>query len=99
MSDGIAIESTQEVLDLPFVHEAESGEIYLWRPNPTGDQQADIALGEHYARLTMFVAREFGVPLLLASVLRDMTLAGKFGGVEAGFIAAVTSTAQVGSLN
>lgn len=99
MPEAISLESAPEVLDLPFVHHADDGEIYLWNPKPTGDQQADIATGEHYARLTMFVAREFGVPLLLASVLRDMTLAGRFGGVEAGFIAAVTSAAQVGSLN
>jgi hypothetical protein len=91
--------ASQEVLDLPFVRETSDGEIYLWHPKPTGDQQADIAIGEHYARLTLFVAREFGVPLLLASVLRDMTLAGKFTGIEAGFIAAVASTAQVGALN
>ncbi|MDA9539637.1 hypothetical protein ACM41_26415 [Bradyrhizobium sp. CCBAU 21362] len=97
--DGATITTTPEVLDLPFVRETDDGEVFLWHPRPTGDRQADIAAGEHYARLTMFVAREFGVPLLLASVLRDMTLAGKFGGVEAGFIAAVTSVAQVGSLN
>lgn len=99
MSDSIAIEGTQEVLDLPFVHEADDGEIYLWRPAPTGNDQADIATGEYYARLTLFVSREFGVPLLLASVLRDMVAAGNFGGVEAGFISAITSAAQVGSLN
>lgn len=91
--------STPEVLDLPFVHETDGGDIFLWRPNPTGHRQADIATGEHYARLTMFIAKEFDVPLLLASVLRDMTLVGKFTGVEAGFIAAVASAAQVGSLN
>lgn len=91
--------TTPEVLDLPFVREADDGEIYLWHPKPSGDQQADIALGEHYARLTLHVARECGVPLLLASVLRDMVMAGHFGGVEAGFIAAVTSVAQVGSMN
>ncbi|MDX3970086.1 MAG: hypothetical protein QHD01_26275 [Bradyrhizobium sp.] len=99
MSDSNAIEGAPEVLDLPFVHEADDGEIYLWRPQPTGDDHADMATGEYYARLTLYVSREFGVPLLLASVLRDMVAAGKFGGVEAGFIAAVTSVAQVGSLN
>lgn len=99
MSDSIAIESTPEVLDLPFVHVADTGEVCLWRPNPTGHRDLDIMTGEHFARLTMLVAREFGVPMLLASVLRDMMLAGRFTGVEAGFIASVSCAAQVGSLN
>ncbi|MDF0495375.1 hypothetical protein [Bradyrhizobium yuanmingense] len=93
------IAATQEVLDLPFVREMDDGDVYLWHPKPTGDRAADIATGEYFARLTMLCAKEFDLPLLLASVLRDMTLAGKFTGVEAGFIAAVASTAQVGALN
>lgn len=99
MSEAIALESAQPVLDLPFVHEAENGDVFLWHPAPSGDRDADIATGEYFGRLTMVCAKEFGLPLLLASILRDMVIAGQFGGVEAGFIAAVASTAQVGSLN
>lgn len=99
MSEAIALEGTPEVLDLPFVHETEDGDVFLWHPNPTGHQEGDILTGEYYARVAMVVAKDFNLPMLLACVLRDMVLAGKFSGVEAGFIAAVVSAAQVGSLN
>lgn len=97
--DGLIATTPPEVLDLPFVRETDDGEVLLWNPNPTGHPQADIATGEYYGRITMLIAKEFGLPLLLASVLRDMTLVGKFTGVEAGFIAVVASAAQVGNLH
>lgn len=90
---------TEAVLDLPFVTESDEGELCFWNTEATGDRSADIARGEWFARLTLGISKEFDVPLLVATVLRDMIAGGRFTGVEAGYLAVVASTAQVGSLN
>jgi hypothetical protein len=90
---------TEAVLDLPFVTETDDGELCFWSTEATGNRSEDIDKGEYFARLTLAVAKEFGVPLLVASILRDMIAAGRFSGVEAGYLAVVASTAQVGALN
>ena len=90
---------TDALLDLPFVIETDDGELCFWSTEASGNRSADIAKGEYMARLTLLVAKEFGVPLLVATVLRDMIAGGRFSGVEAGYLAVVASTAQVGALN
>jgi hypothetical protein len=101
MADSITVAEggSEAVLDLPFVMEASDGELCFWSTEASGDRSADIDRGEYYARLTLTVAKDFGVPLLVASILRDMIAAGRFSGVEAGYLAVVASTAQVGALN
>lgn len=83
---------------LPFADNHE-GELDLWVPDWDGTQDALIARGEHYAQTALAAARQFHVPALIALVLRDMVLCGRFGAVEAGFVAAIASAARVGSYN
>jgi hypothetical protein len=89
----------QAILDLPFVHETGEGDICFWSIEPTGDQSADIDKGECFARLALAVSREFELPELIATVLRDMIISGNFTAVEAGFVATVASAARSGSMN
>jgi hypothetical protein len=83
---------------LPFV-DIHEGELDLWVPDWDGSQDALIARGEQYAGTALAVARQFQVPALIALVMRDMVLCGRFGAVEAGFLAAIASAARVGSYN
>jgi hypothetical protein len=98
LSDAEVIARTDAVHDLPFV-QSDSGEVCFWDIEATGDHSADIDKGEVFGRLALRVMREFDFPLLLVTVLRDMTLAGKFTGIEAGFLAVVASAARSGSMN
>ena len=83
---------------LPFVADHE-GELDLWAPDWDGTRDAQIAAGEQHAETALAVARRFQVPALVALILRDMITAGRFGPVEAGFVAAIASAARVGSYN
>lgn len=81
---------------LPFVDSCE-GELDLWAPDWDGGRDALIVRGEQYAETALAVARQFQVPALIALIMRDMVIAGRFGPVEAGFVAAIASAARVGS--
>ena len=99
MPDQLPEAGTDAVLQLPFVEEAHDGELRFWSIEPTGDQARDIELGEWFAQLALKVTREFDLPRLLATILRDMTLTGRFTAVEAGFVAAIASAARSGSMH
>ena len=95
-----SVEAQQAVLQLPCVlADDELGELDFWFVEPTGHSDTDVALGEQCAGMCLALARKFQMPLLIAIVLRDMTRAGKFTGVEAGFVARIASAARVGSFN
>ena len=81
---------------LPFVSD-EEGELDLWVPSWDGGKDALIARGEEYAETALAVARQFQVPMLIGLIMRDMVLCGRFGAVEAGFVATIASAARVGS--
>jgi hypothetical protein len=88
------------IRQLPFVdidNEAVGHPLDFWSVVSSGNSEADIAMGEHYAAVALDVARQFDMPVLIAMALRDMALAGRVTGIEAGFIAAVASAARVGS--
>ncbi len=89
----------EAILDLPFVQEVGGEDVCFWSVEPTGDQSADIDKGECFARLALAVSREFDLPQLIATVLRDMVVIGNFTAVEAGFVATVASAARSGSMN
>lgn len=99
MSDTMfaSVEAQQAVHELPFVTETKRGVDFWTGVEASGDITADIALGEQCAGICLALASRFELPLLIAMVLRDMTLAGKFTAVEAGFIASIASAARVGS--
>jgi hypothetical protein len=82
---------------LPFVSDDDGSELDLWVPDWDGGKDALIARGEEYAETALAVARQFQVPALIALIMRDMILCGRFGAVEAGFVAAIASAARVGS--
>lgn len=81
---------------LPFVSDDE-GALDLWVPDWDGGNDALIARGEEYAETALAVAQRFEAPALLALILRDMVLCGRFGPVEAGFVGTIASVARVGS--
>lgn len=92
-------ESREALRVLPFVTEAESGAKF-WDPSlAQGHDATDIGIGESYARLALDVARRLEMPGLICMVLRDMVAAGKFTGLEAGFVVVVSSAARSGSMN
>ena len=99
LSDSEVCEQTEAVRELPFVDENLDGELLFWIAEPTGDQARDIQLGEWFADLALDVVRRYDLPLLLATILRDMTLAGGFTGVEAGFVNKIASAARSGSMH
>lgn len=87
------------VRELPFVTEKKHGTIDFWvGVEASGDVDADIALGEQCAGMCLALAHKFEMPVLIAMVLRDMVLAGKFTAVEVGFLAGIAvAAARVGS--
>lgn len=92
-------EREQAVRALPFVQGDSVGELNFWSAKATGHQGTDVDSGEWFARLAINVARQFDMPELIAFILRDMTEAGSFGPLEAGFIAKVARAAKNGSMN
>ncbi len=83
---------------LPFV-DGDGGELNLWAPDWDGGQNALIVRGEEYADCALAIARQFQFPTLVALILRDMIMAGRWGAVEAGFTNRIASAANVGSYN
>ncbi len=93
------LRAIETVRHLPFVDQVEGGDVDWWTVAASGHAAADLELGESYARMAIDVARMFNLPLLIAFVLRDIALSGRFTGVEAGFIAVIASAARSGSMN
>lgn len=87
------------VCALPFVRRADSGDLDCWHAETTGHDQADLDRGQEYARIAVDIAKIFNMPVLIAMILRDMTMAGRFSGLEAGFIAGVSCAAKAGRMN
>jgi hypothetical protein len=90
-------QAEQAVCELPFVDSSTPDHIDFWQVESTGHSERDVELGQHCAGLALDLARRFNLPVLLAMILRDITLTGKFTGIEAGFIASIASVARVGS--
>jgi hypothetical protein len=90
-------QAEQAVSELPFVDQTVPGQIDFWQVETTGHADSDVELGQHCAGLALAIARKFNLPVLLAMVMRDMVLAGRFTGVEAGFLASIASVARVGA--
>ena len=82
---------------LEFVDEPTPGQLDFWAVASTGNTDADIALGEQHAELALIVARMFNMPAIIGLVMRDIALSGRFGALEAGFVATIASAAKVGS--
>jgi hypothetical protein len=99
MELGVTHEAEQAIMELPFVSEPQPGHIAFWRIDGVGHDPTDIELGEMYAALAIGVARKFDLPILIGVILRDMVLSGRITGIEAGFLAAVSSAARAGSMN
>jgi hypothetical protein len=94
---GFSPEFQQVLRVLPFTDEIEAGQFDLWCPDWDGTRDAGIVRGEEYADVALDVARRFQMPALLGCIIRDMVLCGRFGPVEAGFVAAISSAARVGA--
>jgi hypothetical protein len=94
----VTSETAEEIYRLPFVHTGDDG-VTFWGAESTGHEATDIARGEYLAILAIETARRLNLPELLAFVLRDITRAGKFSGLEAGFLTIVASAARAGSMN
>lgn len=99
------LEAQYAIRELPFVrvdNAAPGRPLEFWKIEPTGDRYTDIEMGEHCAGMALDVAHQFEMPILIAMILRDIALGGRFTAVEAGFIAGVASAASaahVGSSN
>lgn len=87
--------------DLPFA-EPRARErrgalpVSFWTVRATGDQGRDRELGRDLAAKALACMQEERLPALLTWVVRDMVEAGRFGGVEAGFLAAVAEAVTDG---
>lgn len=93
-----AVFDADAIRSLPFVDETHEG-VSFWNAEASGHQDADIDLGDRYGRLALEVAKRLDMPELVAMVLRDIILGGKFTAVEAGFLGVVAKVARVGSMN
>jgi hypothetical protein len=89
----------EAVRQLPFVAPLNDGDVAFWSTEGSGHVSTDLETGESFARLAIDVARSFDLPILIAFVLRDIAKAGRFTGLEAGFIAVIASAARAGSMN
>jgi hypothetical protein len=87
------------VCALPFVRQEDNGDLVCWSAEASGHNQVDLDRGQEYARIAVDIAKIFDMPVLIAMILRDMTLAGRFSGLEAGFIAGVSCAAKAGRMN
>ena len=80
-------------LDLPFVQVASDGNIIsAWSVAQSGDYATDCATGSSYFTSLAQVIREVKNPLLILFVLTSMIMVGIAGGIEAGFLNAMTAS-------
>lgn len=68
----------------------------FWSVESTGEYAADNELGRSYADELLACIRKDGHSFLLNSVLKHMVEAGRFGGIEVGFIARIGEYAALG---
>lgn len=77
---------------LPFVrdnnNDTESHRSF-WDVAQSGDWLDDCTVGHQYARIYMARRQRYGAPIL-SWIVRDMIRAGRYTGIEAGFISAIT---------
>lgn len=97
-SDVLSEAEIERLSELPFVETAESG-VCFWQPACSGYDDDDCARGEIFATMTLAIAKEMDSALAVAVVLRDMVRMGRFGAVEAGFLATVSGAARAGRMH
>ncbi len=64
--------------------------VRFWVVEPTGQWAADVVVGEEYARLFLNRVQAKERRPLLGWIVRDMIAAGRYSGIEAGFLSGVT---------
>jgi hypothetical protein len=85
--------------DLPFVRQRDEKGGFLgsprcfWCVESTGNWDTDCDAGVELARLYLDDARTSGGGLPLAWIVADMIAAGRYTGVEAGFMGAIARAA------
>jgi hypothetical protein len=65
-----------------------------WDVVPSGDWCADLEVGEEYARMWLHLVRTQRPRPVISWILGDMIAAGKFTGVEAGFVLRIAEAAN-----
>jgi len=85
--------------ELPFTHRDRSPEgaqasmhgmgVRFWSVTSTGKWSEDVAVGEEYARIYLARATTGELRPPMAWIVADMIKAGRFSGVEAGFLQGV----------
>ena len=77
--------------DLPFVrnqNDRNAGKRIFWFVQSGGAWIEDCRVGHEYGRIFLDRRQRFGAPLL-TWIIRDMIRAGRFSGVEAGFLGVI----------
>lgn len=75
--------------DLPFIaHDVDGRVTSTWVVTPSGDYSEDCATGRQY--FEMVVQRRDENPLLPMRVIQGMIAKGECGGVEIGFLTALS---------
>jgi len=77
--------SDHKLSDLPFVQENAKG-VDFWAVTPTGDWSQDNRLGREHAEACAVYMRETHNAGVLGGVVRSMIVAGRYEGVEVGFM-------------
>jgi len=76
-------------LTLPFVEVRADSVVNFWAPATADDYEAQCALGRSYAEALLAEMKATKNPLLFGTVIRAITAAGKYEGVEIGFCSAL----------
>lgn len=75
------MQKVEREADLPFMANAKH-----WNVQESGSYTLDCKIGRGHADQLVDLMRRRGNPTLLNSVMRDMVGAGRFGGIEVGFV-------------
>jgi hypothetical protein len=87
-------ESSEAIATLPFVRPSPDGVgRQFWHVEPTGDYQADCALGRGFAVLAVGTAVASRSPSLIGWVMGEMGRNPEWGSVEIGFMRGVADLA------
>ena len=88
----------ERLSQLPFVEPTEEGACF-WHAATSGYDDDDFARGELFGLLALAMAKEMDSAMAVALPLRDMVRMGRFGAVEAGFLATVSGAARAGRMH
>lgn len=82
--------SDNKLSDLPFVRES-AGSVDFWAVVPSGDWSQDNAQGREHADACAAYMRETHNAGVLGGVVRSMIAAGRYEGVEVGFMTRIAT--------